>query len=233
MVTAYLRVSTGKQHLENQKSEINRYAEQKGITVDKWVTETISGKTEQNKRKLGKLIKSLKTGDTLIVTEISRLSRTLHEVMSIMGVCLNKKITIYSTKDGYAFDDSINSKVLSFAFGLVAEIERNLISQRTKEALSLRRAKGVVLGRKKGFCPKLDTLKDQKKKIIKLINEGKSITSICKSYDLSIETFRAYRKKHKDIDEMIISRYGNKRHQKLIDNVKIINDKRKKTVVEL
>lgn len=233
MVTAYLRVSTGKQHLENQKSEINRYAEQKGITVDKWVTETISGKTEQNKRKLGKLIKSLKTGDTLIVTEISRLSRTLHEVMAIMGVCLNKKITIYSTKDGYAFDDSINSKVLSFAFGLVAEIERNLISQRTKEALSLRRAKGVILGRRKGFCPKMDILKNQKKEIVKLINQGESITSICKLYDLSVETFRAYRKINRDIDEMIISRYGEKRHKKLIENVKLINDKKKNTVIAL
>lgn len=233
MVTAYLRVSTGKQHLENQKSEINRYAEQKGITVDKWVTETISGKTEQNKRKLGKLIKSLKMGDTLIVTEISRLSRTLHEVMAIMGVCLNKKITIYSTKDGYAFDDSINSKVLSFAFGLVAEIERNLISQRTKEALFLRRSKGVILGRRKGFCPKMDILKNQKKEIVKSINQGESITSICKSYDLSVETFRAYRKINKDIDEMIINRYGEKRHKKLIENVKVINDKKKNTAIEL
>jgi DNA invertase Pin-like site-specific DNA recombinase len=227
MVTAYLRVSTGKQHLENQKSEINRYASQKGITVNKWVTETISGKTDQNKRKLGKLIKTLQTGDTLIVTEISRLSRTLHEVMSIMGVCLSKKITIYSTKDGYAFDDSINSKVLSFAFGLVAEIERNLISQRTKEALSVRRAKGVTLGRKKGQCPKMERLNTRKKDIIKMIDQGKSIACICKKYNLSIETFRSFRKNNEDIDELIIDRYGEKRYLRLVENAKSITSRPK------
>ena len=85
----------------------------------------------------------LRPGDTLVVTELSRLSRTLTEIMSIMGLCLRRQIVLYSTKDGYAFDDSINSKVLCFAFGLAAEIERNLISMRTKEALALRKAEGV------------------------------------------------------------------------------------------
>ena len=97
----------------------------------------------------GGLIRRMKHGDTLIVTEISRLSRTLTDLMAIMGKCLEKGINLYTTKEGYSFDNSINSKVLCFAFGLVAEIERNLISMRTKEALALRKAEGVVLGRKK------------------------------------------------------------------------------------
>ena len=98
----------------------------------------------------------MKRGDTLIVTEVSRLSRTLTDLMAIMGKCLEKGINLYTTKEGYSFDNSINSKVLCFAFGLVAEIERNLISMRTKEALALRKAEGVVLGRKKGSYTKMN-----------------------------------------------------------------------------
>ncbi len=207
MVIAYLRVSTERQHLENQKDEISRYATAKNITVDRWVTEVISGKTDRSRRKLGLLIKSLKTGDTLIVTEISRLSRTLHEVMSIMGQCLEKNITIYSTKDGYAFDDSINSKILSFAFGLVAEIERNLISQRTKEALALRKSQGVILGRKVGDCPKLMVLRDNSEEIYAMINSGKLIGHICAQFGVSRFTFKNYRQENTIIDEMLTKRH--------------------------
>ena len=111
MVIAYLRVSTSKQHLVNQQDEIRRFAHTKEIEVSRWVTEIVSGKKNQKERKLGRVINQLKPGDTLIVTEISRLSRTLTEIMTIMGKCLEKNITIYSTKDGYAFDNTINSKV--------------------------------------------------------------------------------------------------------------------------
>ena len=105
MVIAYLRVSTSKQHLVNQQDEIRRFAHTKEIEVSRWVTEIVSGKKNQKERKLGRVINQLKPGDTLIVTEISRLSRTLTEIMAIMGKCLEKNITIYSTKDGYAFDN--------------------------------------------------------------------------------------------------------------------------------
>ena len=162
MVIAYLRISTGKQLLANQQDEISRFAKSKNLTVDRWVTETVSGRKAQKERKLGQLLKKLKAGDTLIVTELSRLSRTLTDIMAIMGLCLEKNITLYSTKDGYAFDDSINSKVLCFAFGLVAEIERNLISMRTKEALALRKAEGIQLGRRTGSYTKLNLLLDQR-----------------------------------------------------------------------
>ena len=150
MVIGYLRVSTKKQYPANQQDEIRRFVKSKNWVVDTWVTEVASGKKREQERKLGSLLRKMKPGDTLIVTEISRLSRTLTDVMSIMGKCLEKGINLYTTKEGYAFDNSINSKVLCFAFGLVAEIERNLISMRTKEALALRKAEGKVLGRRKG-----------------------------------------------------------------------------------
>ena len=194
MVIAYLRISTSRQHLDNQADEIRRFARSRDMNIDRWVTEIVSGKKDQRERKLGRVIRQLKPGDTLIVTEISRLSRTLTEIMAIMGRCLEKQITIYSTKDGYAFDNTINSKVLCFAFGLVAEIERNLISMRTKEALALRKAEGVTLGRRKGSITKLRLLIDHEPDIVERLARGESIRSICRGYGVSTDTFLKLRK---------------------------------------
>ena len=194
MIAGYLRVSTCKQHLTNQKEEILRYAETRQITVDCWVTEIVSGKKHEKERKLGLLLRRLKPGDTLIVTEISRLSRTLTDIMEIMAKCLRKKIRLYTTKEGYSFDDSINSKVLCFAFGLVAEIERNLISMRTKEALAMRKANGVVLGRRKGSCTKLKILIANSQTILKMLEDQYTILDICRHFNISRETFNKYRR---------------------------------------
>lgn len=117
MIVAYLRVSTERQHLINQRNEITKFAQARGMTIDRWEKEVVSGRCRKEDRNLGHLLKSLKSGDSLIVTELSRLSRTLYDIMSVLNNCLERKITVYSTKDGYAFDDSINSKVLAFAFG--------------------------------------------------------------------------------------------------------------------
>ena len=192
MIVAYLRVSTGHQVLDNQKNEIEKYATLKGLEIDNWVTEVVSGKTRGEDRKLGRLINRLGRGDTLIVTEISRLSRTLMDIMSIVGKLLQKQVHLYSVKDGYSFDDTINSKVLLFAFGLVAEIERNLISLRTKEALELRRQQGVTLGRRKGSYRKLNLLIDNSDKIQKERETGSSIASICRKYKVSVSTYRRF-----------------------------------------
>lgn len=153
MITGYLRVSTGKQNPANQQDEIRRFAESRNWIVDHWVTEVASGRKNERDRKLGALLRRMKPGDTLIVTEISRLSRTLTDVMAIMGKCLKKRINLFTTKEGYTFDNSINSKVLCFAFGLVAEIERNLISMRTKEALALRVPRAWCSDAEKGPIP--------------------------------------------------------------------------------
>jgi DNA invertase Pin-like site-specific DNA recombinase len=172
MTVGYIRVSTGKQHPENQRDEICRYAATNSCKIDQWVIEVISGKKEVKGRKLGRLIKRLKKGDTIIVTEISRLSRSLTDIMGVMGLCIGKGVNIYTTKEKYKFDDSLNSKVLCFAFGLVAEIERNLISLRTKEALAARKAEGQKLGRQEGFCPKLSVLHEKKSLVQEMIDNG-------------------------------------------------------------
>lgn len=196
MVIAYLRVSTGRQHLENQEGEIKRYAKAKDIIIDRWVTEIISGKTSRKNRLLGNAVRKLKRGDTLVVTELSRLSRTLHEIMEIMKICVDNGVTVCSTKDGYIFDDSINSKVLSFAFGLAAEIEHKLISQRTREALAIRKAEGKHIGRKHGSSPKMELLKSHKREIIAKLQSGISISQICQEYNISYDTFKRFRKKY-------------------------------------
>lgn len=192
MIVAYLRISTGKQFIENQRDEIRRFTEKRQIAVDRWVTEVVSGRKDERERKLGPLLRRLKEGDTLIVTELSRLSRTLTGIMSIVGECLHRKVVIYSTKDNYAFDNSINSKVLCFAFGLVAEIERNLISTRTKEALALRRTQGVRLGRRKGSCTKQRILDDNIERIANQLHEGACIGTLCREYGVSRDTFRTF-----------------------------------------
>ena len=189
MIVAYLRVSTGHQVLDNQKNEVEKYVAAKGMAVDRWVTEVVSGTKKGRDRKIGALVKQLRRGDTLLITEISRLSRTLMDIMSIVGELLEKGVTLYSIKDGYTFDDTINSKVLLFAFGLVAEIERNLISMRTKEALDLRRRQGVTLGRREGSYRKLNILEENKEKVDEALIRGASIASICRKYKVSYSTF--------------------------------------------
>lgn len=195
MVIAYLRVSTGKQHLENQEGEINQYAKSKGIVIDQWVTEVVSGKTGRKERLLGRTVCKLKKGDILIVTELSRLSRSLHEIMEIMKLCVDNHVTVHSTKDGYIFDDSINSKVLSFAFGLAAEIEHKLISQRTREAMAVCKANGKSLGRKQGSCTKMKVLKDNKGEVATMLASGASIKTICRKYGISYQTFRRFKER--------------------------------------
>ena len=186
MTIAYLRVSTGKQHLENQKEEIEKFAARKNLTINRWVTEVVSGKKKEHDRKLGRLLKSLKKGDILIVTELSRLSRTLLDIMSILHRCLEMNITVYS---------SINSKVLAFAFALVAEIEHNLISMRTKEALAHRKSEGVRLGRPPGKG-KQNVLLDNREEISHLLEEGMSVSAVCRIYHVSRETFYAVNRKY-------------------------------------
>ena len=189
MIIGYIRVSTEKQNPENQRDEIRRFAEEKSLAVDSWVVETASGKIAHKKRKLGRLLRKMNKGDTLIVTEISRLSRSLTEIMAIMGECLDRQINIYTTKERYTFDNSINSKVLCFAFGLVAEIERNLISMRTKEALALKRAEGVRLGRRPGSDVKMQVIRDNSARIEAMLASGMTVTKICRKIGISRNTW--------------------------------------------
>ncbi len=185
MTYGYIRVSSDKQTVENQRFEINNFCAKQELKVDGWIEETISGTKAYNKRELGKLLKKVQAGDLIICAELSRLGRNLFMIMEILSLCMSKQCKVWTIKDGYRLGDDIQSKVLAFAFGLSAEIERNLISQRTKEALKLRRAMGVVLGRPKGRKNKPETLKCYKKRqlIEGLLAEGVSqrkIAAICK-----------------------------------------------------
>lgn len=189
---AYLRVSTNKQTLENQRSEIKRFAEKNELVIDKWVEEVVSGKERYSDRKLGYTLKRLKRGDTLIISELSRLSRTLLEIMSIMRSLLERGVTLYSVKENFCLSDSISSKVILFAFGLAAEIERDLISVRTKEALAARKEQGMSLGRKRGCCPKMEMLMSKKQEILSLHTQGTSISNLCEIYDVSRGTMSKF-----------------------------------------
>ena len=189
MIVGYIRVSTGKQHPENQKEEICRYAEANNHLIDKWLIEVVSGRKNVQGRRLGHLLRRLKKGDTVIVTEVSRLSRSLTEIMVIMSQCVSKGINIYTVKEKYKFDDSINSKVLCFAFGLVAEIERNLISMRTKEALAARKAEGKTLGRRKGHAPKMRILSEKEDLIRRMRESGATVEKICSQLGVSKSTY--------------------------------------------
>lgn len=150
MIYGYIRVSSDKQTVENQRFEINTFCQRQGLKIDGWIEETISGTKSYSVRKLGDLLKHIKANDLIISAELSRLGRNLFMIMEILSIIMKKEARLWTIKDNYRLGDDIQSKVLAFAFGLSAEIERNLISQRTKEALKLRRAQGVVLGRPKG-----------------------------------------------------------------------------------
>lgn len=150
MVYCYLRVSTDRQTVENQRFELESFAKRRGFIIETWVEETMTGKRKKTEGKFGRLMNILKKGDVILVTELSRLGRNMMEIMSILNDFMNKEIRIYTAKEGYELGDNISSKVLAFAFGLAAEIERQLISQRTKEALARKRAEGIILGRPKG-----------------------------------------------------------------------------------
>ena len=151
MVYCYLRVSTGGQTVETQKIGVIAEAQRRGLSIDKYIVdEDVSGGTEPEKRQLGILLKNIKSGDVIIASEISRLGRTLFMVMRILEHCMKVGAKVYTQKDGYELGDNIQSKVLAFAFGLAAEIERKMISERTKEGLARVRAAGGVLGRPKG-----------------------------------------------------------------------------------
>jgi len=150
MTYGYIRVSTDKQTVENQRYEIQKFCSQNNLSVEHWIEETISGTKIPEKRLLGSLLERVRAGDLIICSELSRLGRSLFMIMSILNQLMQNEVRIWTIKDNYRLGDNIQSKVLAFAFGLSAEIERELISQRTKEALARKRAEGKILGRPSG-----------------------------------------------------------------------------------
>ena len=186
MIYGYIRVSSDKQTVENQRFEINNFCKKEKLIINGWIEETISGTKSYNKRELGKLLKSVQKGDLIICAELSRLGRNLFMIMEILNICMTKECRVWTIKDNYRLGDDIQSKVLAFAFGLSAEIERNLISQRTKEALARKKAEGIVLGRPKGrkSAPekyKLHGKKSLIEELLKVKISKRQIAQICKA----------------------------------------------------
>lgn len=193
MIYGYIRVSSDKQTVENQRYEIKQFCKMSNIEVDDWIEETISGTKNYDKRKLGKILKRIKKGDLIICSELSRLGRSLFMIMDILNICLSKEARVWTIKDNYRLGDDIQSKVLAFAFGLSAEIERNLISQRTKEALKRKKEEGVVLGRPKGSSKQEHYKLFGKEELIKkLMNENLSNTKIAKKLKVNRLTLGKY-----------------------------------------
>ena len=188
MIYGYIRVSSDKQTVENQRFEITQFAERESISIDGWIEETISGTRNYDKRKLGKLLKRIEKDDLIICAELSRLGRSLFMIMEILNICMTKECRVWTIKDGYRLGDDIQSKVLAFAFGLSAEIERNLISQRTKEALKRKKSEGVTLGRPVGRKSTKVKLSGKEAVIQELLNQNVSVTEIARIFKVHRNT---------------------------------------------
>ena len=194
MIYGYIRVSSDKQTVENQRFEITKFCIVNNLTIDGWIEETISGTRDVNKRQLGKLLRRVHKGDIIITTEISRLGRSLFMIMEVLSFCMKKGCKVWTIKDGYRLGDDIQSKVLAFAFALSAEIERNLISRRTKEAMARLKAEGRILGRPKGKKSRKRTYKLHRKEplIRTMLAQGLSLREIASDLHTSRNTLRRY-----------------------------------------
>lgn len=193
MIYGYIRVSSDKQTVENQRFEISNFCERNELVIGGWIEETISGIKSYNKRELGKLLKRVKKNDLIICSELSRLGRSLFMIMEILNICMTKECRVWTIKDNYRLGEDIQSKVLAFAFGLSAEIERNLISQRTKEALARKKAEGATLGHHRGFRCRLNPqCANRHDYIVKELAKGTEKTVIAKRLKVSKTTFYRY-----------------------------------------
>ena len=205
MTYGYIRVSTNRQTVENQRFEILEFCKKQNITVDSWIEETISGTVEPKKRELGKLLSCVKKDDFIICSELSRLGRSLFMIMSVLHILMEKGARVWTVKDNYRLGDDIQSKVLAFAFGLSAEIERNLISQRTKEALALRKSEGVKLGRPVGSTSTKSKLDGAELAVSVMLLAGTSVNQMAKLYGTHRKTVKLFiRKKRLDSKNNLI-----------------------------
>ncbi len=194
MIYGYIRVSTDKQTVENQRFEIEKFIKKTNLHVDAWIEETISGTVAPDKRNLGKLIEKAKTGDIIICSELSRLGRNMFMIMSILNILMDQGVIIYTVKERYKLGEDLTSKVLAFAFSISAEIERTLISQRTKEALRRKKAEGIKLGRPKGKLNTKYKLSGCEYKIRMMLHEGYPKSLICKQLNVAPSTLYRYLK---------------------------------------
>lgn len=194
---AYLRVSTDQQDVNNQRHGILEYANKQGLANLQFVEDTSSGKTNWKERKSGGLLQqTMLPGDTIIFAEVSRMARSTLQVLEILEYATKNNLQVHIAKQNMRFDDSLNAKITATVLGLAAEIEREFISARTKEALAKRKADGVILGRPKGKAEtvKLDAHEKDIRRYLKL---GISKRAIAKLVGCSPSTLYDWLDRHK------------------------------------
>ena len=185
-IIGYLRVSTAQQDHGNQKLGILQLANKNNWKVS-FVEETMSGTISYKKRELGKVVDSLSQGDVLIVSELSRLGRSMLEILQILRDLKSKFVRVFTIKENYELNgDTISSKVMTMVFGMLAELERDLISERTKAALATKRAQGIRLGRPPG--PGKSKLDDKEDEIRQFYKKGLGISSLSKIFNCTPPT---------------------------------------------
>lgn len=191
---AYLRISTTDQDLEKNKAAILHLANEKNLGQVQFIEETISGTVSWKKRKIANIIEQLQKGDNLIVSELSRIGRSMLEIMQVLSIAMEKSIHVYAIKGDWKLDDSLQSKIMAMVFSMAAEIERDLISKRTKEALRAKKAAGVKLGRPRGTGKsKLDQYRIE---IEVMLNNGSTQKFIAQKYGTTDANFSLWMKKH-------------------------------------
>ncbi len=192
--TTYLRVSTAEQDLDKNKFDILQLANEKGVGQVHWVEETASGRISWHKRDLAGILDTAQRGDILIVSELSRLGRSMLECMEILSIATQKALKVFAVKGNWQLDNSIQSKIVAIAFSMAAEIERDVISQRTKEALAAKRKAGVRLGRPQGIGKsKLDPFREE---IVALLANGSTQKFVALRYHTSEANVSRWMKKH-------------------------------------
>lgn len=192
MIYGYCRVSTAHQNEENQRFVIEQFARANNIIIDAWLQEKISSSKKLSERKLSELLNKLQSGDILITTEISRLGRSLLEVMGILQTCLEKNCQVWTLKENFRLGADIQSKVLAFAFSLTAELSKTLLQERVRESLARMKASGKKLGRPLGARSKSLKLSRNKTKIADLISQGVSKNQICRIMKVDKRTLYAF-----------------------------------------
>jgi DNA invertase Pin-like site-specific DNA recombinase len=191
----YLRVSTPDQDLEKNKADILHFANDRNFGKVQWVEETISGATNWKNRKISGIVDELNKDDRIVTPELSRLGRSTLEVLEILKEAKDKGINVYSVKEGLELNATIQSKIMSTLLALFAELERDFISQRTKEALRARKAQGIRLGRPKG--PGKSKLDKHREEIIALLRNGSPKSFVAKRYGCSVPNLYNWLKKNK------------------------------------
>ena len=192
MLYGYIRVSTDTQSIENQRFIIEEYCKERSLEVNEWIHEIICGKADIHERQLGKLIQSMKKGDILICSEISRLGRDMLMLMCTIKEFIDKKIKLIAIKGNYNLEDNLMSKMFAMVFGMSSELEREFISYRTKDALARKKSEGIKLGRPKGAKNRNRKLLENEKEIKRLLEDKTPIARIARYFEVDRGTVRRF-----------------------------------------